>query len=532
MAAVAPPGAGGGPPPHSEDTHDNPGPPGPPGLAHGGVPHRGGDDALRGCDGGAVPADSRGPDLVRLLAGAVSQPAAALGQLQVAAAVGRVRRDHLPDGEHLFLDRGADSGRRGRARRGHGVAEEAVFHYVTGLARDGSAVAALHAGLPVPGRPGDAPGAVGAQRGVLGLRHVHRARLAHHHLRPVFRGWRHLFRLRPGDHAPGAAPQGVQAGALHPRRPFREPGQAAAAHRHAGGLRVRGGVLHRLVQRQRSRARQLLQPGVRSVLVGHLDHDHLQRVPSIVPVVQEDPPQHPRDVPAVTVHQSRDVVRAVRDHRGVVVVRVRAVRHGALHAILGRLVRPGRQLRLVLHVVPAVRQELPHGVHRRGEGDHPDAAEGGFARMSGRPGGVLAAFRHVDAAAHAVRQVKELGYKDFTVYSPVPNFEVMSAVGHRVSPVRVWTLVGGLTGGLSGYAMTMWMSYDYPLVVGGKALGSVPPYIIIMFELPILLGALSTLAGLMVHTFRTHRAAAYDPRFTNDLVGSFVPCPPERRGGV
>jgi len=152
--------------------------------------------------------------------------------------------------------------------------------------------------------------------------------------------------------------------------------------------------------------------------------------------------------------------------------------------------------------------------------------------MTEPAGGVLAAFRHVDAAAHAVRQVKELGYQDFTVYSPVPNFEIMNAVGHRVSPVRVWTLVGGLTGCLSGYAMTMWMSYDYAIVVGGKALGSVPPYIIIMFELTILLGALSTLAGLIVHTFRTHRAAAYDPRFTNDLIGIFVPCPPERRTAV
>jgi molybdopterin-containing oxidoreductase family membrane subunit len=152
--------------------------------------------------------------------------------------------------------------------------------------------------------------------------------------------------------------------------------------------------------------------------------------------------------------------------------------------------------------------------------------------LSQRPFGVLAAFRHVDAAARAIRQVKELGYQDFTVYSPVPNFEIMQAVGHTVSPVRVWTLVGGMTGCLSGYAMTMWMSYDYPIVVGGKALGSVPPYIIIMFELTVLLGALFTIAGLIFHAIKNHRAAAYDPRFTNDLIGIFVPCPPERRAAV
>jgi hypothetical protein len=148
--------------------------------------------------------------------------------------------------------------------------------------------------------------------------------------------------------------------------------------------------------------------------------------------------------------------------------------------------------------------------------------------MKRPPPGVLAAFQHVDAAARAIRELKSLGYADFTVYAPVPNYELLQAVGHKVSPVRVWTLIGGVTGCLSGYAMTMWMSYDYPIVVGGKPLGSIPPYIVIMFELTILLGALSTIAGLIYHSIRTHRAAAYDPRFTDDLIGIFVPAPPER----
>lgn len=152
--------------------------------------------------------------------------------------------------------------------------------------------------------------------------------------------------------------------------------------------------------------------------------------------------------------------------------------------------------------------------------------------MNGHPGGVLAAFQHVDVAAGAIRQLKEMGYRDFTVYTPVPNHEIADAVGHKVSPVRLWTLIGGLTGCASGYAMTMWMSYDYPLVVGGKPLGSIPPYIVIMFELTILLGAGATILGLLYHSIRSSRPAAYDPRFTSDLIGVFVPCPPERQGAV
>lgn len=152
--------------------------------------------------------------------------------------------------------------------------------------------------------------------------------------------------------------------------------------------------------------------------------------------------------------------------------------------------------------------------------------------MATHPGGVLAAFLHEDAAVTAIRQLKDMGYKDMTVYTPAPNHAVMDAVGHKISPVRMWTLIGGLIGVTSGFAMTLWMSLDYPIVVGGKPLASWIPYVVIAFELTILIGALSTLTGLVVHILLTRKKAAYDPRFTDDHIGIFVPCPTERRGAV
>ncbi len=152
--------------------------------------------------------------------------------------------------------------------------------------------------------------------------------------------------------------------------------------------------------------------------------------------------------------------------------------------------------------------------------------------MSARAAGVLAAFRHVDDASHAIRTLKEMGYRDFTVYTPVPNHEIAAAVGHRISPVRRWTLAGGLTGLSLGFLMTLWMSLDYPIVVGGKPIPSVIPYIVIAFELTILCGALATLTGLVVHIVRTRKTAAYDPRFTDDQIGVFVPCDTDRTGAV
>lgn len=149
--------------------------------------------------------------------------------------------------------------------------------------------------------------------------------------------------------------------------------------------------------------------------------------------------------------------------------------------------------------------------------------------MSERVGGMLALYHHVDAAANTIRALKEKGYRDFTVYTPVPNVEIQLAVGHRVSPVRRWTLIGGLLGCLSGFALTLWMSYDWPIVVGGKPIGSVIPYVVIAFELTILFGAGATILGLLFHTRRNRQPGAYDGSCTDDRIGIYVPCPVERR---
>ncbi|HKI94216.1 MAG TPA: DUF3341 domain-containing protein [Gemmatimonadales bacterium] len=152
--------------------------------------------------------------------------------------------------------------------------------------------------------------------------------------------------------------------------------------------------------------------------------------------------------------------------------------------------------------------------------------------MKRHTGGILAAYQHEDSVISAILSLKEKGYKGFTVYTPAPNHAVAEAIGHKVSWVRIWTLCGGLTGVTLGFLMTVWMSLDYPIVVGGKVIPSLIPYVVIAFELTILCGALATVAGLLFNIIVTRKAAAYDPRFTDDRIGLFVPCPAERRSAV
>jgi len=149
--------------------------------------------------------------------------------------------------------------------------------------------------------------------------------------------------------------------------------------------------------------------------------------------------------------------------------------------------------------------------------------------------GVLGVFAHLDATVDAIGKLRQGGHTDFTVYSPIPRHEIEDALDQPVSPVRMFTLIGGIAGCAIGAWITLYMSYDWPIVLGGKPVGSIPPYVVIMFEMTILFGALATILGILFNALFAARrlgTVAYDARFTNDKFGIFVPCEPARAGQV
>jgi len=133
-----------------------------------------------------------------------------------------------------------------------------------------------------------------------------------------------------------------------------------------------------------------------------------------------------------------------------------------------------------------------------------------------------------DVAA-AAKRLKARGFTDLEIYSPAAFPELDDAIDEKPSKVRIFTLVGGLLGVVSGYALAIWTSYDWPVMIGGKPFAAIPTYTIIGFELTILFGGLATLIGLLVvgglpyGTFGKHDAA-YSPRFSAEELGLAVCC--------
>ncbi len=83
-------------------------------------------------------------------------------------------------------------------------------------------------------------------------------------------------------------------------------------------------------------------------------------------------------------------------------------------------------------------------------------------------------------------------------------------------------------------ALCIYSVYSYPLVVGGKELTSLPPFMIISYESMILLAGLTNLLGMLALTRlpEIRAAAPYDPRFTEDRIGLWVPCEGDTRDRV
>jgi hypothetical protein len=140
---------------------------------------------------------------------------------------------------------------------------------------------------------------------------------------------------------------------------------------------------------------------------------------------------------------------------------------------------------------------------------------------------VLGILKTPSDTAHAVHELRRAGFEQLEVYSPCPSHEIEHALERGPSIVRLYTLIGCLSGVTLAYAMQIWMAYDWPVVIGGKPFASIVAYTIIGFEMNILFGAILTVAGLMIHGLwltsrRDH--GVYQPSFSGDEFACVVDC--------
>lgn len=113
--------------------------------------------------------------------------------------------------------------------------------------------------------------------------------------------------------------------------------------------------------------------------------------------------------------------------------------------------------------------------------------------------GLMAEFPSAEALIAAAHRVHEAGYQKVDAYTPYPIEAVSEALALPRSKVPLVVLIGGLLGGLGGYALQYWSQLIvYPMNIGGRPFHSWPAFIVPTFECTILGAALSAVVGMII----------------------------------
>jgi hypothetical protein len=112
--------------------------------------------------------------------------------------------------------------------------------------------------------------------------------------------------------------------------------------------------------------------------------------------------------------------------------------------------------------------------------------------------GLLAEFQDPAALTEAAQAAHAAGYRRMDAYTPIPVEGLSQALGMTHTRLPAAIFLGGLLGGLAGYALQYWVSVEaYPLNIGGRPLHSWPAFIPVVFETTVLGAALTAVLGML-----------------------------------
>jgi mono/diheme cytochrome c family protein len=118
---------------------------------------------------------------------------------------------------------------------------------------------------------------------------------------------------------------------------------------------------------------------------------------------------------------------------------------------------------------------------------------------AGAAAGLLAQFDGPASLLAAAAWIRREGFTRWDTYSPFPVHGMDRAMGIRPTRLPWLVLLAGIGGAAAALLLQWWTNaIDYPLVISGKPLFSLPANIPITFELIVLFSALAAFGGALV----------------------------------
>ncbi|MCV9387668.1 DUF3341 domain-containing protein [Reichenbachiella ulvae] len=139
--------------------------------------------------------------------------------------------------------------------------------------------------------------------------------------------------------------------------------------------------------------------------------------------------------------------------------------------------------------------------------------------MSGNKNFVLGVYDDEDLLLKAIKDVRESGVKIYEVFSPFPVHGIDDVLGYKRSRLSIAAFLFGLLG--TTLALTMqigMMTFDWPMIIGGKDFFPFPTFIPVTFELTVLLGAFGMCGTFFVvsNLKPWAKPRIFDERITDD----------------
>jgi len=139
---------------------------------------------------------------------------------------------------------------------------------------------------------------------------------------------------------------------------------------------------------------------------------------------------------------------------------------------------------------------------------------------------VMGIFASEDEAASTVEALRASPFELRRVHSPIPSHKLEHALKQKKSLVGWFTLAGGILGFFTGFMLAIFTAQRWELIVSGKPIVALIPFIIVGFEFTVLFAVFGNLIGFLFMTRlpRYDRLDMYDPRLSGEHFGILAAC--------
>ena len=112
--------------------------------------------------------------------------------------------------------------------------------------------------------------------------------------------------------------------------------------------------------------------------------------------------------------------------------------------------------------------------------------------------GFLVEFDNVDDLIHGAEAVRDAGYTRWDAHTPFVVHGLDRAMGIKPTILPILVFFGGAAGLAGGIGLQWWTNaVNYPFLISGKPLFSLPANIPVAFETTTLIAALTALVGML-----------------------------------